>query len=104
MYSDEEIVIFFSFFKIVFNAGVTLSNNKKGRDVSKLKAKINEYLFSTVYTLYSRKNSVLSFHFIILGADSEIFKCQETQKQLRIILEEELCDYYHYLIHTKCLI
>jgi len=82
------MVIFFSFFKIVFDAGVTLSNNKKGRDVNKLKAKINEY-FSTVYTLYSSKNSVLSFHFIILGANNEIFKCQETQKQLRIILEEE---------------
>lgn len=53
---------------------------------------MNEYVFSTVYTLYSSKNSVLSFHFIILGADNEIFKCQETQKQLRIILEEELCD------------
>lgn len=92
MYSDEEIVIFFSFFKIVFNAEVTLSNNKKGRDVSKLKAKINEYLFSTVYTLYSSQNSVLSFHVIILGADSEIFKRQETQKHFRIILEEELCD------------
>lgn len=86
------MVIFFSFFKIVFDAGVTLSNNKKGRDVNKLKAKINEYFFSTVYTLYSSKNSVLSFHFIILGANNEIVKCQETQKQLRIILEEVLCD------------
>lgn len=84
--------MFFSFFKMFFNAGVILSCNKKGGDVSKLKAKINEHLSSIVYTLSNSKNSVLSFHCIILEADNEIFKRQETQKQFRFILEEEFCD------------
>lgn len=84
--------MFFSFFKMVCNAGVTPSNNKKGGDVNKLKAKINEPLSSIVYILCNSKNPVLPFHFLILEADNEIFKCQETQKQIRIILEEELCD------------
>lgn len=65
-----------------FNAGVMLSYNKKKkkkRDVNKLKAKINEHLSSIVYILSNSKNSVLSFHCVILKADNEIFKCQETQ-------------------------
>lgn len=64
----------------------------KRRGVNELKAKINEHLSSIVYTLSNSKNSVLSSHFIILEADNEIFKCQETQKQFRIMLEEELYD------------
>lgn len=75
-----------------FNAGVMLSyNKKKGRDINKLKAKVNEHLSSIVYILSNSKNSVLSFHCIILKVNNEIFKCQET-KQFRIILEGELCN------------
>lgn len=58
--------MFFLFFKMVLNAGVILSYNKRGGDENKLKAKIIEHLSSIVYTLYNNKNSVLSFHFIIL--------------------------------------
>lgn len=58
--------MFFLFFKMVLNAGVILSYNKRGGDANKLKAKIIEHLSSIVYRLYNNKNSVLSFHFIIL--------------------------------------
>lgn len=83
---------FSHFSKCSLILGLYCHTIKKGGDVNKLKAKINEHLSSIVYTLHNRKNSVLSFHFIILETDNEIFKCQQTQKQFRITLEEELCD------------
>lgn len=57
------MMVFFSFFQMLFNAGVIQSYNKKGDDINKLKAKINEHLSSIVYTLYNNKNTVLVFPF-----------------------------------------
>lgn len=55
LYSDDEMMVFFSFFQMLFNAGVKQSYNKKGEGINKLKAKINEHLSSIVYTLYNQQ-------------------------------------------------
>lgn len=57
------MMAFFSFFQMLFNAGVIQSYNQRGEDVNKLKAKINEHLSSLGYTLDNNKNTVLVFPF-----------------------------------------
>lgn len=88
-WKDERIGCVSPIFQNFLWCGVTLSYNKQGKNVNKLKAKINEHLSWIVYTWHNSQGSALSFHFLIPEADNEIFKCQDTQKHPRILLKEE---------------
>lgn len=88
-WKDERIGCVSPIFQNFLWCGVTLSYNKQGKNVNKLKAKINEHLSWIVYTWHNSQGSALSFHFLIPETDNEIFKCQDTQKHPRILLKEE---------------